>query len=146
MPVCVVSLTETILKGRCWYVVTKSCMIIGYVIRPPHGTFLPMIKRYCCHYQALGLYLSTHDRPCYSGRSWDTFKGRSSHPMSNILSFLTFLILLFFSAPPELAHKADACSPSPTTLRGRVEGTLCHTTSMTLGYHRTPPCPPKCSV
>lgn len=106
----------------------------------PHGIFVPMIKCYCCHYQALGLYLSTHDRPRYSGRSWDTFKGRSSHPMSNTPTFLTFPILLFLSAPPKLACKAATCSSSPTSLWGRAEGTLCHTTSLTLGYHRTPPC------
>lgn len=134
--VCILLPTETILKERYQHQVNKSYMILGYVIRPLMEYFLPMIKCYCCHYQAVGLYLSTYDRPRFSDRSWDNFKGRSSHPMSNIPVFWTFLILLYLSAPPKLIHKADACCSPPTNPRGRAEGTQCHAMFLTLGYHR----------
>lgn len=86
-------------KGRCWHQVNKSNLIPGLCYQAPCGILLPMIKCYCCHYQALGLYLSTYDRPRYSGRSWDTFKGRSSYPMSNTWTFLTFFLSSFFFQP-----------------------------------------------
>lgn len=74
---------------------TKIASVPSSLLSPAATRMVPMIKCYCCHCQALGLYRSTHDRPCYSGRSWDNFRGRSSHLMTNIPTCLTPLILLF---------------------------------------------------
>lgn len=120
------------MKGRYQHQVNKSYMIPDYVIRPLMEYFLPMIKCYCCHYQAVGLYLSIYDRPRYSDMSWDNFKGSSSRPMSNIPAFSTF----FLSAPPKLIYEAEPCSSTPTNLRGRAEGTLHYARFLTLGYRR----------
>lgn len=73
--VCILLPTESTWKVRCQHQVNKSYMIPGCVIRPLMEYFLPMIKCYCCHYQAVGLYLSIYDRPRYSEGLRTTSRG-----------------------------------------------------------------------
>lgn len=88
-----------------WSHSTKIASVPSSLLSPAAAR---MVKCYCCHCQALGLYRSTHDRPCYSGRSWDNFKGRSSHLMTNTPTCLTSLILSF---PSGLLLQSSAVQP-----------------------------------
>lgn len=102
-------------KAGFWSHSTKIASVPSSLLSPAATRTVPMIKCYCCHCQAFGLYRSTHDRPCYSGRSWDNFKGRP-HPMTNIATYLTSLILLF---PSGLLLQSSTAQP-PLPLQAQV--------------------------